>query len=217
MYRVIIVDGDPMVRFINRSFVEQNAAFSVVSEFSNGREALNFLSRQPVDLLILDINIPGYSGLDLLRDVRARRIDIDVILITAADDAKTMGQALRLGAIDYLIKPFKPARFQQTLEKYARYMQAIGSEASSGLLAMDYNVHPVPLPGKGVQDAILERLIQQLRLSTRGCSVEELAESVELSRVTVRRYMKHLADTGRVICTINYNTGGRPCIIYHLE
>jgi response regulator of citrate/malate metabolism len=82
---------------------------------------------------------------------------------------------------------------------------------------MDYNVHPVPLPGKGVQDAILERLIQQLRQSTRGCSVEMLAESVELSRVTVRRYMKFLADTGKVICTINYNTGGRPCIIYHLE
>jgi CitB family two-component system response regulator MalR/two-component system response regulator DctR len=213
---VIIVDDDPMVRFINRSFVEQNAAFSVVGEFGNGREALNFLSRQPVDLLILDINIPGYSGLDLLRDIRARHIDTDVILITAANDAKTLGQALRLGVIDYLIKPFKPARFQQTLEKFGRYMQAVGSDASTGLMAMDYNVHPVPSPAKGVQDAILERLVQQLRLSTRGCSVEELAESVKLSRVTVRRYMKHLVDAGRVTGTINYNTGGRPCIIYHL-
>ena len=214
MYRVIIVDDDPMVRFINRSFVEQNADFRVVSEFSSGRETLNFLSRQPVDLMILEANMPGYSGLDLLRDVRARRIDIDVILITAANDTKTLNQALRLGAIDYLVKPFKPARFQQTLEKYSYYMQALGSDASTGLLSMDYRYHPVPAPGKGVQDAVLERLIGQLKTCTKGCSVEELAESVEISRVTVRRYMKYLLDAGKVTSTINYNTGGTA--LYHL-
>lgn len=215
MFRVIIADDDPMVRFINRSFVEQNAAFRVVGEFSGGKETMSFLNKQSADLLILEVNMPGYNGLSLLKDIRARRIDIDVILITAANDTKTLNQALRLGAIDYLIKPFKPARFQQMLDKYARYMQALGSDASTGLLAMDYSVHPVPTPTKGVQDEILKRLMQQVRLSTRGCSVEELAESMELSRVTVRRYMKYLLENGQVISTINYNTGGRPCVIYH--
>jgi response regulator of citrate/malate metabolism len=215
MFRVIIVDADPMVRFINRSFVEQNSAFRVVGEFSGGKETMNYLGRHSADLMILEVNMPDYSGLDLLKDIRKQRIDIDVILITAANDTKTLNQALRLGAIDYLIKPFKPARFQQTLDKYARYMQALGSDASTGLLAMDYSVHPIPASNKGVQDAILERLMKLVRESTRGCSVEELAESMALSRVTVRRYMKYLQDNGQVISTINYNTGGRPCVIYH--
>lgn len=217
MFRVIIVDDDPMVRFINRSFVEQKTAFRVVGEFSGGKEAMSFLARNAADLMILEVNMPGYSGLDLLRDIRARRVDIDVILVTAANDTKTMGQALRLGAVDYLIKPFKPARLQQTLEKYTRYMQALGSDAGTGMLAMDYSIHAMPAQSKGVQDAILERLLGLLKQFTRGCSVEELAEMTELSRVTVRRYMKHLLDTGQVTSSINYNTGGRPCIIYHLK
>jgi response regulator of citrate/malate metabolism len=118
--------------------------------------------------------------------------------------------------IDYLVKPFKPARFQQTLDRYTRYMQALGSDAGVGLLAMDYTLHPVPSPVKAVQDGTLERLMQQLKQKTEGCSVEELAEGAEVSRVTVRRYMKYLLDAGKVTSTINYNTGGRPCIIYHL-
>lgn len=217
MYRVIIVDDDPMVRYINRSLVEENAAFRVVGEFSGGREVLAYLSRQPADLLILDINMPGYSGLDLLRDIRARRIGTDVILITAANDSKTLGTALRLGAIDYLVKPFKPARFHQTLEKYIRYMEALGADARTGMLAMDYTLHAIPAISKGVQDETLEKILQQFRQSTKGRSVEEIAESVELSRVTVRRYMKYLLDAGQVTSSINYNTGGRPCIIYHLK
>ena len=217
MYRVIIVDNDPMVRYINRSLVEENNAFRVVGEFSGGREALAYLSKQPADLLILDINMPGYSGMDLLRDIRARRIDTDVILITAANDSKTLGTALRLGAIDYLVKPFKSARFQQTLEKYIRYMEALGADARTGMLAMDYTLHAVPAISKGVQDETLEKILLQFRKSTKGRSVEEIAESVELSRVTVRRYMKYLLDAGQVTSSINYNTGGRPCIIYHLK
>ncbi len=216
MFRVIIVDDDPMVRFINRSFVEQNASFRVAGEFSNGKEAMSYLVKHAADLMILEVNMPGYSGLELLKDIRARRIDIDVIMVTAANDSKTMAQALRLGAVDYLVKPFKPARMQQTLDKYTRYMEALGKDASTGLLAMDYSAQSIPVQGKGVQDATLERLLSLLKQSTRGCSVEELADKTELSRVTVRRYMKHLQDTGKVIGTINYNTGGRPCIIYHL-
>lgn len=216
MFRVIIVDDDPMVRYINRSFVEQHPAFRVVGEFSGGKETMSFLSRHSADLMILELNMPDYNGLELLRDIRARCIDIDVILITAVNDAKTMGKALRLGIIDYLVKPFKPARFQQMLDRYTRYMEALSTDAGTGLLAMDYRARSAPMPNKGVQDAILEKLMDQVRMSTRGCSVEELAESLELSRVTVRRYMKHLAETGKVISTINYNTGGRPCIIYHI-
>lgn len=217
MYRVIIVDDDPMVRYINRSLVEENPAFRVTAEFCSGKEALCFLSKQPADLLILDIHLPGYSGLDLLRDIRARRIGTDVMLITAANDSKTLGTALRLGAIDYLVKPFKPARFHQTLEKYIRYMEALGADARTGMLAMDYTLYAVPNITKGVQDETLEKILQQFRSTAKGRSVEELAESVELSRVTVRRYMKHLLDTGQVTSSINYNTGGRPCIIYHLK
>lgn len=216
MYRVIIVDDDPMVRYINRSFVEENTAFHVVGEFSNSREALSFLNKHPIDLVVLDINMPGYSGLELLRDIRARRIGTDVILITAVNEAKTLTTALRLGAIDYLVKPFKAARFQQALERYTCYMQGLMSNVDLGLVE-GCPWHDVRLPsGKGMKDMTLAQIVRLLEQSPEGNSVKEIAERVKLSRVTVRRYMKYLLDAEWVSSNINYNTGGRPSIIYHL-
>ena len=97
MYQVIIVDDDPMVSYINRGLVEKDGSFSVTGEFRGAQEALAFLYRQPAELLILDLNLSGYDGLDLLRDIRAKRMPVDAIAITAANDTETVGAAFRLG------------------------------------------------------------------------------------------------------------------------
>ncbi|MCG0040860.1 response regulator, partial [Escherichia coli] len=85
--------------------------FTVVAVAHSGHEALVKVNEYQVDLVLLDVFMPGQNGLKVLQEIRTKQEEIDVIFITAASDAQTIQQALRYGAIDYLIKPFTFERF----------------------------------------------------------------------------------------------------------
>ncbi len=220
MYQVIIVDDDPMVSYINRGLVEKDGSFSVTGEFRGAQEALAFLYRQPAELLILDLNLSGYDGLDLLRDIRAKRMPVDAIAITAANDAETVGAAFRLGVIDYLIKPFSGARFQTALDRYKRYITAADGLCDLSQRSLDEVLRPqyaFDAAQRGGRDQTLNLIMEKLtEQGEAGTSVEELARHAGISRVTVRQYMGRLVESGRVLTDVNYNTGGRPCVVYRL-
>ena len=72
MYRVVIVEDDPMVSLLNRTFVERDARFQVVQSFQDGRAALAWLEQNPADLAVLDVYMPLFTGLELLHALRAR-------------------------------------------------------------------------------------------------------------------------------------------------
>ena len=73
---------------------------------------------RPVELLILDVYMPRMSGLELLRELRAEEITLDVVMVTAANDSRTVDALLKLGVADYLVKPFTARRFQQALDTF---------------------------------------------------------------------------------------------------
>ena len=87
MYRVVIVEDDPMVSLLNRTFVERDARFEVVQSFQDGRAALAWLEQNPADLAVLDVYMPLFTGLELLHALRGQGVGIDAIMVTAANDA----------------------------------------------------------------------------------------------------------------------------------
>ena len=91
MYRVVIVEDDPMVSLLNRTFVERDARFQVVQSFQDGRAALAWLEQNPADLAVLDVYMPLFTGLELLHALRGQGVGIDAIMVTAANDAPTHG------------------------------------------------------------------------------------------------------------------------------
>ena len=105
MYRVVIVEDDPMVSLLNRTFVERDARFQVVQSFQDGRAALAWLEQNPADLAVLDVYMPLFTGLELLHALRGQGVGIDAIMVTAANDAPTVDTLLKLGVVDYLVKP----------------------------------------------------------------------------------------------------------------
>ena len=114
----IIVEDDPMVAQINQQYLRQMGQFEVDGLFTNGLEALEYLREYPVDLVILDIYMPVISGNELLRKLAAENIKCAVIMVTAATEVQAVDEALRLGVVDYLIKPFSFQRFQEAIRKY---------------------------------------------------------------------------------------------------
>jgi CheY-like chemotaxis protein len=107
--KILIVDDDPDVAETLRRFLERPARRYVVVVASSGEEAVAILRRDAPDLVLLDINMPGMSGLDVLRKIDRR---IPVIMVTGNTDSAP-AEALKLGAFAYIPKPFDFTYIQQ--------------------------------------------------------------------------------------------------------
>ncbi|MDZ7543982.1 response regulator, partial [Clostridium perfringens] len=107
-----------MVKEINTKFLEKLEEFEVVGEASNIKEAKEKIDKSKVDLILLDVFLPDGKGLDLLKWIRLKEINIDTILITADKCKASVDEAFKYGAVDYLIKPFKFERFKEALSNY---------------------------------------------------------------------------------------------------
>ena len=230
MYRTVIIEDDPVITQLNRQYVEKDSRFTVVQTFSAAHPALFWLRNNLVDLIILDMYMPQMSGLELLRILRAEGVNADVIMVTSADDAATIESFIRLGVTDYLIKPFGYERFQLALKNFCDHWDTIHQDPNhphkftqnqlDNVLLHLTASSPPPAPGgmpKGLQSQTLTRLQDYLKENPQGHTCDDIASHVGLSVVTVRRYMNYLAEQHLVDSDMDYNTGGRPCIVYKLK
>lgn len=221
MFSVVIVEDNPMVAMLNRKYTEKDPRFQITGEYHDAKTALEHIPANPPDLLILDVFLPPFSGLELLRELRGAGLSSDVIMVTAAGDGKTVDRFLKLGVMDYLVKPFTLQRFQQALDRFCLHRETAwhGSIKQSELDQLLFSA-PSPLPEtaaapKGLQPKTLDLLRNVLRQRPGvELTCEEISEAAGLSVVTVRRYMNYLVEKGDAASRINYDTGGRPCSLY---
>ena len=220
MYEVLIVEDDPMVAMINKQYLNQNTHFHISAVCRDGAAALEYLQKNTIHLMILDVFMPRTDGIALLRKIRELNIPVSVIMVTAANDSATIEEALRLGVVDYLVKPFVSSRFEQALETFLARQDAFHDLSSfsqqhiDALIGGTSKKSSEELP-KGIQDSTLETICGFLKnSSSEEFTGEEIADKVGLSRVTVRRYMNYLLDKGTISGRMNYETGGRPCMLY---
>lgn len=220
---VLIVEDDPMVAEFNKRYLEQVDGFLLVNIANSVKEALDVIEEKNVDLLLLDVFMPGENGLSLLRKVREEKQDIDAILITAASDVEKIQEALRNGAVDYLIKPFEFDRFEQALRTYRdqyvylKRQRTINQEDLDQLLLVkeENNDQGIlkPLP-KGLSRKTLVTVLEAVKKQGKApFSTDDIAEVTEISRVSVRKYLKFLNDIGVIDETLTYGIG-RPLYSY---
>ena len=223
MYKVLIVEDDPMVAMINEQYIKRNKNFQLVGKCKDGAAALEFLEQNSVDLIVLDVYMPHMDGLETLRTIRNRQIPVDAIMVTAANDRSSVEEALHLGIVDYLVKPFTFDRFQMALEKYISQTNAFKDFDTLNQKNIDHIIDNSRKKSedafpKGIQEKTLLLIMEYLRGNAgTWFTGDEIAERVGLTGVTVRRYMNFLAESGRVTAEMNYETGGRPCMRYCFE
>lgn len=214
-----------MVAQINRTYLESIASFACVGAVGSVADAIALLEIEQVDLVLLDIFMPASNGLDFLRYLRQRCMGVDVIVISAASDIEHIQTALRLGAVDYLIKPFEFRRFKNALQAYEREQALLKSGDTLSQAQLDrlilhqdqsHSVAKSDIP-KGMTRSTLQRAVEQLIAEPdRRFSTEEWARKVGISRVSMRKYARFLVDLGVVSCDIDYQTAGRPVYRYRL-
>lgn len=222
MIHVLIVEDDPMVARINQKFVNSVDGFSVVGMASNGQEALLAIKNKKIDLLILDIYMPKLDGLAFLKEMRKNYDHIDVIIVTASKEANVIDRVLKLGAVDYLVKPFEYERLKKSLNNYKIRFQLLKEKRAIKQEDIDritrkFSIQSNEIP-KGLQNKTLERIRKFLKEHREKLfSSEDIASKMHISRVTVRRYLEFLESIGEISLEIQYGSVGRPTNLYQYK
>lgn len=224
MIRTIVVEDDPMVAQLNAAYLSRMEGFQVRAVFHNGRDALAFLRETPVDLAVMDVYMPVCSGVELLRQMRGNGIQTAVIMITAATEMKVVEEALRLGIEDYIIKPFSYDRLRDSVLRFRDKTSLVQSSNQASQAVVDRLLGNPPV--RSVEQALPKGLNPRTLEVIRGVldrdpgaqhTCESLSATSGLSRVTVRHYLNYLIETQVLTSAIDYETGGRPRVLYRLK
>ncbi len=217
MINVLIVEDDPMVAEINKTYVEKINGFKVTGWAKNGKEALKFIEKTKVHLIILDVYMPKMSGTELLEQLRREHSEVDIIFVTAAKEKNIIDRGLKLGAVDYLIKPFKFERIKISLENYQKRfnllnnLNDIDQKDIDGILDLKINNELQ----KGIHSKTLELIRDCVSKSDYIVSITTVSSQLGISTVTVRHYFDYMVLNKEIFKELEYGSVGRPNYIYH--
>ncbi|MCM2580711.1 two-component system response regulator MaeM [Bacillus stercoris] len=224
MINVLIVEDDPMVGELNKRYLSQIDGFQLKGIASSFQSALHILGEHHIDLILLDIYMPGKNGLELLTELRAQNEAVDVIVISAASELDVIKKTLRYGAVDYLIKPFEFERFQTALSDYRRKQKVYSTHRNMSQKELDAELfqkkeatEKVQLP-KGLTKSTLKLIWSSIQsLENESFTTEDLAKHTEISQVSIRKYLKFLEDIQVLNVEMAYGTIGRPVFQYNVN
>ncbi len=177
---ILIVDDHPVFRFGLRTLIGTEPDMQVAGEATTGAEALTITASQPLDLVLMDINLPDMTGLEVTRRLRALQPALHVLIISMLDDA-TVFQALKAGACGYILKG---ASGEETVR--ALRAAAGGEAIFSPKIAQRLQQHFAAPTAANTFSALTEREGEILALLAQGLTNSAIAERLSLSVKTVR-------------------------------
>lgn len=222
MIEVMIVEDDPMVLEINSKFLKRVEGFILYKAVSNLEDAKRFISLKKPDLILLDVYLPKENGMDFLKWIRAKEIDIDIILITADKSIERIQEAFRYGIVDYLIKPFSFERFKESLGQFKSRYDEFKKKDVIEQNELDRLISSPNAPqneedfAKGLNKYTYKTIWDEIEKDKdKDLTAEYLAEKLGIARVTVRRYLEHMEKENKVEKLVEYGKVGRPQFKYH--
>lgn len=220
MIDVLIVEDDPMVAELNRMYLQRMEGFRLAGVVGTGQAALDFLDIHSVALLLLDVFMPELDGLSLLQEVRQRYPHTDIIMVTAARNSTDIQTALRLGVIDYIVKPFVFERFQASLAVYQDRYRLLHQTSQLDQEALDKRIftrslHTAePDVPKGIDMETL-RLVRHIAAAQKQeFSIKEFEVITGISRISLKKYLNYLQQRHEIDSTRIYSRIGRPVTMY---
>lgn len=193
MIRIAIVDDHAMVRAGLRQFFADQSDFCVVAEAANGHEAMNIVRQGEVDVLVMDISMPGQGGVDALAAIKTRAPDLPVLILSGFAEEHYATTLLRQGASGYLNKDCDPediVKAIRTVVRGRKYISAAVAERLADGLGGDGE--------KPLHEQLSERELQVFLRLARGEAVGVMAVSMCLSIKTVSTYRTRVMEKMRL-------------------
>ena len=221
--RILVAEDDaPLADFLRQRLMQERFAVQLASD---GAEAQRLAANQAFDLVILDSSLPGISGLDLLRNIRSRKPDLPLLVVTGSAAVEERVRGLDAGADDYLAKPFEfaelAARIRAVLRRGNRAAKAVLTVAD---LAVDRVNHTVQRGGRDIalspkEFALLEFLMRYAGQPVTRTAIVEQVWKLDFDTTTnvvdvYINYLRRKVDTGhehsliQTVRGVGYQIGG---------
>ena len=214
--RILIIEDDPMVAMIHKEYFKRKELSDDLNHVSTLEEAKSFLEKSDADLIVLDNYLTDGQGVEYLPELKG----YPIIMITAANDIQTVEAALTNGVVDYLVKPFTYERFSQAVDKVQEYVSLLSKEKINQDLIDDYlnsgRVEEDSLP-KGLSRITLKKVLENIKEQERGFTTQQVADDLDISRITIRKYLNHLVNINVLSEDAEYYTSGRPVSVFTIE
>lgn len=187
--RLLIIDDHPLFRKGVLQLVKPEPEFQVVGEASSGEEGLELaLALQP-DMILLDLNMRGMDGVEVLKVIKSWGSDARVVMLTVSDQAEDLVAALRAGADGYLLKETEPEALLAKLKEAAAGQMTL-SERLAGLLVR--SMHRDTRPREPAEAGLTDQEQRILGLIAAGKSNKLIARELDIAESTVKVHVKHL-------------------------
>ena len=189
MIRLVIAEDHAIVRSGLKQIFALTPDFEVVGEAVDGAEVLECLRHLPFDLLLLDINMPGISGPDLIMRVRAHNPELPILVLSMHNEPQVAARALKAGANGYITKDCEPDILMAAIRKVAARGKYIDSDLAEKMVFDVTSTSQRPL-----HSLLSERELEVFRLLTTGISVNNIATALAISNKTVSTHKVRLFE-----------------------
>ena len=186
-WRVLLVDDHEVVRLGLRSLLERYTHLQVVGEAGSADEAIAEAGRLRPDVVVMDVRLPGRSGVDACREIRSRLPEARVIMLTSYEDDAALFEAIAAGACGYVLKQIGSEALVQAIETVGRG-EALLDPAVTERVLMRVRESSVERHQQAFS-GLTEQEMRILALVARGISNKEIARTLELREKTVRNYV----------------------------
>ncbi len=198
--KVLIIDDHPLMRRGIKQLVELEEGFEVVGGAGNGSEGINLALQASPDLIILDLNMKGLSGLDTLKALRAEGIDARIVILTVSDAKNDIFTLIDAGADGYLLKDTEPDTLLSQLKSIAQGEVILSDSIKNLLIERQSSQEPIY--------SLTDREMDVLRLIATGLSNKQIAGQLFISEETVKVHIRNLLRKlnvhSRVAATVLY-------------
>ncbi len=195
--KVGLVDDHVIVRSGLKALLELNADIEIAGEAANAREALDLVRNTPLDVLVMDLSMPGQTGIDVLGSILARAPELAVLVLSSYPAEHYAVSLIRQGAMGYLNKQCEPEEIVTAIRKLANKTRYISAEVAD-LLALQLNKSQTARP----HELLSEREFQVFLRLAKGETVTDISTALSLSSKTVSTYRSRIMEK----MTLNSNS-----------
>ncbi|MGH7595822.1 MAG: response regulator [bacterium] len=189
MIKVLIADDHPIVRQGLRQVLKETSDIVVAGEAGSGPETLDEVSRNDYDVILLDISMPGRSGLDVLRQLKVEKPNLHVLILSTYPEEQYAVRSLKDGAEGYLTKASVPDELVAAIRKAATGRKYVSS-ALAEKLALDLNLNSQ----KPLHETLSDREYQVMCMIASGKMAKEIATELSLSVKTISTYRSRILE-----------------------
>ena len=189
--RILVVDDHPIVRQGIRSLLSNYPEFEIVGEADNGAKALECVSRLAPNVTLLDIRMPGESGLEILQQIQRVQPSAKVLMLTSFDDDEYVMSALRAGAQGYVLKGVSDEMLVSAIRKAHRGERALSPQITEQVVQLALSERSKPYRAELEVDKDEQEI---LRLLVEGASNSDIAGELYMSNTTVKRKLRKIFE-----------------------